>query len=536
MTPFLIQFYKQTFSDKAAILYSNDGSAMSGVGSYVVQSMTINGSSRTLPTFGIVSEARESLSELELSTLEILSAASGGRYTPKQLFERIEFRMSDSTAHNLKVGGLVAEKLASDHQPTQLLCNIHPLMMFQNAIKKVCQDIHAKLGKKKINECFIADVDFANEGFIIKAMKCMANFVSKEYSAKPWNRFNHFTAFIHPRENFMKTLKDHRFNLFMEVALIVLHHMDDVKAYLFKFDAITNGIAILDRSFVEMEVLKPIFAAIALIGIHITKPFERLLMDQNTDYSTLLEVFPKLYVDLTELKPERLLLLTRQASFIDVETFEAVLPKPALLDTLPPVCIEYRAEIVQILGVFMRKMAEGWDYQKGALFGFGPSKDKATQSYKVAAASQDELKRLNTLPVHNIQQERNVGDINYELEIRGKNQLPTASRKLVLKNSADLWKPCSKVPLSGFKSRSVEIKDIKDRWDIKMKELEGNKYEAREQDLLKRDKNKLEDLTFLKSQPIQGPFTEAAEVDLYMETALQPETEMTKRLMTEVRY
>ena len=34
----------------AAITYSNDDSSMSGVGSYVVQSLTINGVKRSLPT------------------------------------------------------------------------------------------------------------------------------------------------------------------------------------------------------------------------------------------------------------------------------------------------------------------------------------------------------------------------------------------------------------------------------------------------------------------------------------------------------
>ena len=59
------------------IVYSNDGSAVSGVGNYVVQSLTINGIQRSLPTFGIFTESRNSLQKLQLSTFEILSASSG---------------------------------------------------------------------------------------------------------------------------------------------------------------------------------------------------------------------------------------------------------------------------------------------------------------------------------------------------------------------------------------------------------------------------------------------------------------------------
>ena len=59
----------------AAITYSNDGSSMDGVGSYVLQSLTMNGVQRTLPTLAIFAERRESLKDLELTTLQILSAA-----------------------------------------------------------------------------------------------------------------------------------------------------------------------------------------------------------------------------------------------------------------------------------------------------------------------------------------------------------------------------------------------------------------------------------------------------------------------------
>ena len=63
--------------EKVCIMYANDGSAMSGVGNYVVQSFTVNGIQRTLPTFSIFSETCESLQELEIMTLKMLSASVG---------------------------------------------------------------------------------------------------------------------------------------------------------------------------------------------------------------------------------------------------------------------------------------------------------------------------------------------------------------------------------------------------------------------------------------------------------------------------
>ena len=62
---------------ETCVVYSNDGSAQSGLGKYIVQSLTINGVQRSLPTFGIFTELRDCLTLLELTTLEILSACSG---------------------------------------------------------------------------------------------------------------------------------------------------------------------------------------------------------------------------------------------------------------------------------------------------------------------------------------------------------------------------------------------------------------------------------------------------------------------------
>ena len=181
-----------------ATVYANDGSSRSGVGSYVVQSLTINGNHRALPTFGIVTESRESLKELELSTLKILSAAFMHTYSEKDILSKINFVMTDSTSHNLEVIEEVCEELEVDSVPATLLCNIHPLMMFQGKIKALCQEIHDSLGKKKINECFLVDVEFRNESFVIKSLKCLSNFINRENSAKPWNRYSHFSNFILP--------------------------------------------------------------------------------------------------------------------------------------------------------------------------------------------------------------------------------------------------------------------------------------------------------------------------------------------------
>ena len=97
-----------------------------------------------------------------------------------------------------------------------------------------------------------------------------------------------------PRTNFSLSLKDHRFNHLQDCCLSLVYHKDDISDYLPKFSNIVNGITVLD-SFVQMEVLKPMFSAIPLVGIHITGPFYGLLITPDTNYSTLLSALRKLY-------------------------------------------------------------------------------------------------------------------------------------------------------------------------------------------------------------------------------------------------
>ena len=84
----------------------------------------------------IFTEFRESLAELEKSTIEILSASVGFKYSPKDIIEKINFIMTDGTAHNLKVFDSVYQDLGTEYTPTSVTCNMHVLMMFQRKAEK----------------------------------------------------------------------------------------------------------------------------------------------------------------------------------------------------------------------------------------------------------------------------------------------------------------------------------------------------------------------------------------------------------------
>ena len=99
-----------------------------------------------------------------------------------------------------------------------------------------------------------------------------------------------------------------------------------------------------------MVLLKPIFCATALIGIHFTSPYLPLLLDTKTSYETLITSFPIIYQDLSNVNTE-LMLQTEQRviNFIDDEKFKRSLPNNSLRESVSQCAIQYKRGKVSLL-------------------------------------------------------------------------------------------------------------------------------------------------------------------------------------------
>ena len=129
--------------------------------------------------------------------------------------------------------------------------------------------------------------------------------------------------------------------------------------------------------------------------------------------------------------------------------------------------LTYSREVIRLITLLLGKFAEGFEYQKGAIFGFGIGK---IMTLKICNLSL--IAELDQAQVNNLNEERSVGFLNYELDIRRKQHLEAASRKMVLNKAAYLID----VPGESFKTSrkpAIEIKDIRLEWNAKMKEEKG---------------------------------------------------------------
>ena len=332
-------------------------------------------------------------------------------------------------------------------------------------------------------------------------------------------------------------MKDHRFNRVFDCCIRILYHLDDIKLYLDTYKNILNGIAILDRTFLDMELLKPIFCAAALISIHYTTPFLSLLLDTETTYDTLLTAFPIMYNDLKTPTLELLLQTDKRvANFVDDERFKSVLPKDCLRLSVEQCASQYKKEILRLLGIILPRFADGFSEQRGAIFGFGPKADDQTGTLlKVSCIDDIKRKKLEKAPTHNLNEERSVGFINYELQIRGKANLESASKKMVLNKSMDYLENAEPNEIRKFRKPAQEIKKLKLEWKEKLKEHAKELYSEKEKSCLKDESDKFDILEVLKKEECKGPFTTCEEIDRYLALDID-DTQRNKRLYNEVKY
>ena len=112
-----------------------------------------------------------------------------------------------------------------------------------------------------------------------------------------------------------------------------------------------------------------------------------------------------------------------------------------------------------------------FNIKKGLYSDLEKKKDADTETVtKISILTEENIKNLDNVQIHNLSEERSVGYVNYELGIRGKQNLEAASRKMVLNKSVDLITK-SGDKFKKFKKPAAEIKELKVTWNKMMKEL-----------------------------------------------------------------
>jgi len=204
-----------------------------------------------------------------------------------------------------------------------------------------------------------------------------------------------------------------RFNCFVYLCAVMLFIQDDVHAFLQKFDHITNTLACIVRFFASLEFLSIFCGVGAAIGVHLIQPY----LTMRIIYNDLLNCNP---VDLLDLEKPAF-------KFISNDTFHQSNSWPKeILNDVQEFLQLHQSRVVPILQAILHRMADGFVKQRGHIFGFGIGNEEGP--YQLDSSDLT----LDMAPINNLDSERDVGTINYELKIRGAKQL-ACSRKAQVK-------------------------------------------------------------------------------------------------------
>ena len=94
-------------------------------------------------------------------------------------------------------------------------------------------------------------------------------------------------------------------------------------------------------------------------------------------------------------------------------------------------------KIVSVLKILLPRLAQGFFVQRGYVFCF---RDFNPDSAKLV--TEQYMSQLNQAPIYNLDSERSVVSINYELDTRGATQIHSASSSFLKGKSYDLIELC----------------------------------------------------------------------------------------------
>ena len=137
-------------------------------------------------------------------------------------------------------------------------------------------------------------------------------------------------------------------------------------------------------------------------------------------YSELIPAMQLLYEQLIACDPHNMLNISSLSlKFISQERFsnccrwpEEVLQKHMLFINAN------QTRIVEILRLVLSQIAQGFFQQRGNIFGFGDFDKNSSE-----LLTKQDFEKLDEAPINNLDSERSVGSINYELKIRGAKQI-----------------------------------------------------------------------------------------------------------------
>ena len=518
-------------SEGATITHATDATTRKIVGTFAPQGLHINNKEfLALPTLQLSSETTDNITDSVIVDFKMIEAASG--HSAESLYSAVDVHMTDATAHNKGLSTKLAEKFSREVEAGQIFCDTHTVLGFDRSMTKEIQSIEGSMGLQTIFNSFMGNVEIDQKQDTVATATvswCLSLF-GPDKSSKPWNYYQEFTTFM-KRSNkpvYLFSLKDAHFGKLSKSSAIMCYHWDDFTCFLESFSEISNKLACLARDALNLQYVKVVIAVVAAIGVHLISPYHAKTISKKENHTSLKWYLKILHSELSTFSVDEEFFKFVEPAFESVtpKIFKQVLKeyKIDVLNSVKEVAELHLKDCITLANKMIPQMADLLARQRGKHYDFG----NYPREYLVF----DQCEDIDNTPVHNLQMERQCGDIDHRL--KQKANINVVNRGTILKNTENLR---GSTPSKEFRKMGPvfeDLSEIKHEWNVRQKELESFGLEKKEANLLQRENRKLIILDKLKSQG--GPFTSEEQVQAYLVDKKISEKEKLSRMKDEVTY
>ena len=518
------------------VTHATDSTTRAGVGTYATAGIHLDKDKYLpLPTLNISRETTNNLADCIELTFDILSEASG--IDSNDLYAPVNCHMTDSTAHNKRLGVVLADKMGRDEAAGQLFCSTHTTLAFDRDISLIINKIEQSIGMTNIFAGFLVDVsiDQRQETVSLSALSWALNLFGPEMLSKPWNYHSDFLTYLTRlgRKSHLFHMKDARFGRLSRCAAIMCYHWDDFKNFLDSHDYVTNKLACLVRDSLNLEYIKVVVAVVACMGIHLVSPYHAKTISIDTTHSTLKEFLTSLYTSLNNhvITQSFFELDHPELSGVSQDLFDAVKKQytPDVVAAVKKTAQSFPDDCMKLSQAMLPQMAKTLGRQRGRQYGFGEgANDPEFPVFEQITGDGD----IDSTPINNLEQERQCGDIDHRL--KKKASLNASSRGAVLKGTLKLIDDSDR-NFRRMSNKTVQnIRVLKAQWSERQLTLKQAGLTSKEAQRLHVEVRKLNILEQLRNEG--GPFTSTEEVDEYLQNADIAVDTKAKRMRKEVTY
>ena len=516
-------------SEDRAITHAIDSTTKKRVGQFATQGIHIGRNVPfPLPLIGIAGETTEDIALQVDFGMEVLAAVQG-KYA-KEVYKLVDVHMTDSVGHNKGLAAVLADIYDLDQPAGQIFCGSHTTLGFSNALNKRVSAIEADMKVEQVLSKFMVgmELDSKNGSLAGQSIDMMLKLVAPEYSHKMWNYYKLFVSYLEQKgvPVTLFSYKDQRFGCLSRASAVLLYNMPYLVQFLSSNPHINNRLACLVRELLELPYLKVVFVVFAAVGVHIIEPFYCKTIDKESTHSSLRDYYALLYSDLGKAANESFFNLEGPV-FESVSTtlFDGVAASygEAVISSVREAAKENISDTLTLLNICLPELRTVLARQRRD---YGLSEDFPAE-YPVF----QQTKNIDDTPVNNLAMERQCGTVDYRL--KKLQTLPAVSRSLILSRAEEL-QGGKKSNFRSFKA-AVEAKQrIELEWQQKTKEKFAAGAEEKQLVAQLKERKRLDMMDQLKAGG--GPFTDAEQVQEYLDRPGQSEKEKQARLKKELQF